>query len=47
MIGFQLSKFCGLESDGVVSVQIMILGGITSSENIDVNVTLVSITAEG
>ena len=47
MIGFQSSKFFGLESDGVVSVQIMILGGIISSEDIDVNITLVSITAEG
>ena len=43
MIGFATSNLSGLESDGVLSVQIMILKGIVSSKNIDVNVTLVSI----
>ena len=47
MIDFASSSFTGSESDQVVSVQIMILGGIVSSENIDVNITFDSITAIG
>ena len=47
MIDFASSSFTGSESDQVVSVQIMILGGIVSSKNIDVNITFDSITAVG
>ena len=47
MIDFASSNFNGSESAEIVSVQIMILGGIVSSKNIDVNITFVSITADG
>ena len=47
MIGFATSNLRGLESDGVLSVQIMIFDGIVSSKNIDVNIILVSISAKG
>ena len=47
MIDFASSNFTGSESDQVVSVQIVILGGIVSSKNIDVNITFDSITADG
>ena len=47
MIDLKKSNFTGFESDQVVSVQIIILGGIVSSKNIDVNITLISGTADG
>ena len=47
MIDLASSRFNGSESGKVVSVQIMILGGIVSSKNISVNITFVSITAVG
>ena len=47
MIDFTSSLFTGLESDRVVSVQVEISGGITSSSDIYVDITLVSITANG
>ena len=47
VIDFTSPIFRGLESDEVVSVQVMILGGIVSSTDIYVVITLISITAEG
>ena len=47
MIDLSSSSFNGTESSQVVSVQIIILGGIVSSKNIDVNVTFTSVTADG
>ena len=47
MIDFTSSLFTGLESDKVVSVQIILSGGITSSINIDVLITLIPVTADG
>ena len=47
VIDFTSPTFRGLESDEVVSVQVMILGGIVSSTDIYVVITLISITAEG
>ena len=47
VIGFTSPTFSGSESDEVVSVQVMILGGIVSSRDIYVVITLISISAEG
>ena len=47
MIDFTSSTFSGLESDKVMSVQIVILGGITASRDIDVVITFSSMTAIG
>ena len=47
VIDFTSPTFRGSESDEVVSVQVMILGGIVSSRDIHVVITLISITAEG
>ena len=47
VIDFTSSTFRGSESDEVVSVQVMILGGIVSSRDIYVVITLISISAEG
>ena len=47
MIDFTSSSFTGLELDKVMSVQIMLSHGITSSINIDVLITLVPVTADG
>ena len=47
MIDFTSPTFIGSESDGIVPVQVMILGGIVSSRDIYVVITLTSITAEG
>ena len=47
MIDFASSRFNGSESDEVVAVQIMTLGGIISTKNFDVNITFVSISADG
>ena len=47
IIDLASSTFNGSESDKVVSVRVMILGGIVSSKDIDVLITLVSITADG
>ena len=47
MIDLGKSSFNGSESDQVISVQIMMLGGIVSSKNIDVNVTFIPVIADG
>ena len=47
VIDFTSPTFSGSESDEVVSVQVMILGGIVSSRDIYVVITLISISAEG
>ena len=47
VIGFTSPTFRGSESDEVVSVQVMILGGIVSSRDIHVVITLISMSAEG
>ena len=46
-IQFASSMFSGLESSGVLSVSIIILGGIVSSRDITVQITFVSETATG
>ena len=47
MINFTSPTFIGSESDGVVLVQVMILGGIVSSRDISVVITLIPTTTEG
>ena len=47
MIDFTSPTFIGSESDEVISVQVILLGGIVSSRDIYVVITLMSITAEG
>ena len=49
VMDFSSSSFNGpgSESGQIISVQIMILEGIVSSKNIDVNVTFFSVTADG
>ena len=47
MIDFTSHTFIGSKSGGVVPVQVMILGGIVSSRNISVVITLIPMTAKG
>ena len=46
-IAFESSTFSGLESSGVISATVMISGGITSSRDISVPVTMSPGTAIG
>ena len=45
LITFTSSTFSGLESSGVISANITILGGIVSSKDINIPITFTSGTA--
>ena len=47
LITFTSSTFSGLESSGVVSATITISGGIVSSKDIDIPITLTEGNASG